>query len=299
MPEAIGSVDRGGVGADAAGTRDLARDRSVRRRRGAHLPVGGALLLAYVALAALGPWLAPYGENEQDLLGVLSPASAEHWLGTDQIGRDLLSRLIVGARFTLTAAVVSVALAASLGATLGLVAGYFGGRVDGALMTVADLLLTVPNLILAIAIASVIGAGMTGLVVATTVSFVAPLARLVRGRVLEVRQEDFVQAAVAVGMRDARIVARHVLPHATTTLVIETSLLAGQAVLIGSALGFLGLGVRPPTPEWGTMLSGGREFIEVAPHLVVAPGVAISLLVFAFNVFGDGLRDRLDPRHRA
>jgi ABC-type dipeptide/oligopeptide/nickel transport system permease subunit len=164
-------------------------------------------------------------------------------------------------------------------------------------MAVVDLLLTVPNLILAIAIASVIGAGMTGLVAATTASFIAPLARLVRGRVLEVRREDFVQAAVAVGMGDARIVARHVLPHATTTLVIETSLLAGQAVLIGSALGFLGLGVRPPAPEWGTMLSGGREFIEVAPHLVVAPGIAISLLVFAFNVFGDGLRDRLDPRH--
>jgi ABC-type dipeptide/oligopeptide/nickel transport system permease subunit len=274
------------------------RGRPSRRRRGLQLGVGGTILLGYVALATLGPSLAPYGENEQDLLGVLSPASAEHWLGTDQIGRDLLSRLIVGARFTLTAAVVSVALSASIGATIGLVAGYFGGRLDAAVMAVADLLLTVPNLILAIAIASVIGAGMGGLVAATTASFVAPLARLVRGRVLEVRREEFVQAAVAVGMRDARIVARHVLPHATTTLVIETSLLAGQAVLIGSALGFLGLGVRPPAPEWGTMLSGGREFIEVAPHLVVAPGVAISLLVLAFNVFGDGLRDRLDPRHR-
>ena len=299
MPEALPASGQPGRGEGPPAALGAERRRAAHRRRGLHLLVGGGLLLGYVALAALGPWLAPYGENEQDLLGVLEPASAAHWLGTDQIGRDLLSRLIVGARFTLTAALVSVALAASIGATLGLVAGYFGGRVDAALMTVADLLLTVPNLILAIAIASVIGAGMTGLIAATTVSFVAPLARLVRGRVLEVRQEDFVQAAVAVGMRDARIVARHVLPHATTTLVIETSLLAGQAVLIGSALGFLGLGVRPPAPEWGTMLSGGREFIEVAPHLVVAPGIAISLLVFAFNVFGDGLRDRLDPRRRA
>jgi ABC-type dipeptide/oligopeptide/nickel transport system permease subunit len=270
----------------------------VRRRRGLHLLVGGGLLLVYLTLAALGPWVVPYGENDQDLLGVLAPASGEHWLGTDQIGRDLLSRLVVGARFTLTAAVVSVTLAAALGATLGLVAGYVGGRVDAILMGFADLLLTVPNLILAIAIASVVGAGMTGLIAATTGGFVAPLARLIRGRVLEVRQEDFVQAAVAAGLRDTRILARHILPHATTTLVIETSLLAGQAVLLGAALGFLGLGVRPPAPEWGTMLSGGREFIEVAPHLVVAPGVAISLLVFAFNIFGDGLRDRLDPRHR-
>ncbi|HEX2500106.1 MAG TPA: ABC transporter permease [Methylomirabilota bacterium] len=267
------------------------------RRRGLHLPVGGSLLFLYVALAALGPWVAPYGENEQDLLGVLAPASQEHWLGTDQIGRDLLSRLVVGTRFTLTAAVVSVTLAALLGAMLGLAAGYFGGRVDTVLTGLADLLLTVPNLILAIAIASVIGAGMSGLIAATTAGFVAPLARLIRSRVLEVRQEDYVQAAVAVGVPDARILARHVLPHATTTLVIEVSLLAGQAVLLGSALGFLGLGVRPPAPEWGTMLSGGREFLEVAPHLVVAPGVAISLLVFAFNTFGDGLRDWLDPRH--
>jgi ABC-type dipeptide/oligopeptide/nickel transport system permease subunit len=260
---------------------------------------GGGLLLVYAALAAFGPWVIPYGENEQDLLGVLAPASSEHWLGTDQIGRDLLSRLVVGARFTLTAALVSVALAALAGAALGLLAGYFGGRVDTVITGLVDLLLTVPNLILAIAIASVVGAGMTGLIAATTGGFVAPLARLIRSRVLEVRQEDFVQAAVAAGVRDRRILARHVLPHATTTLVIETSLLAGQAVLIGSALGFLGLGVRPPAPEWGTMLSGGREFIEVAPHLVVAPGIAISLLVVAFNVFGDGLRDRLDPRHRA
>lgn len=296
MPDPPAATD-GAPG--AAGIREAGRDRAARPRRGVQLLVGGGVLLTYAALAALGPWLAPYGANEQDLLGVLSPASAEHWLGTDQIGRDLLSRLIVGARFTLTAAVVSVAVAAGIGAPLGLVAGYFGGRLDGALMAVADLLLTVPNLILAIAIASVIGAGMGGLVAAMTASFVAPLARLVRGRVLEVRREDFVQAARAVGMGDARIVARHVLPHTTTTLVIETSLLAGQAVLIGSALGFLGLGVRPPAPEWGTMLSGGREFIEVAPHLVVAPGVAISLLVFAFNVFGDGLRDRLDPRRRS
>lgn len=187
----------------------------VRRRRGLHLVVGGGLLLAYLTLAVLGPWVVPYGANDQDLLGVLAPASGEHWLGTDQIGRDLLSRLVVGARFTLTAAVVSVTLAAALGATLGLVAGYVGGRVDAVLMGFADLLLTVPNLILAIAIASVVGAGMTGLVAATTGGFVAPLARLIRGRVLEVRQEDFVQAAVAAGLRDTRILTRHVLPHAT------------------------------------------------------------------------------------
>lgn len=250
-------------------------------------------------VALFGELIAPYGGNDQDLFNVLSPPSSEHWLGTDLIGRDLLSRIILGTRFTLAMAVLSVAIAAVIGVLLGLISGYFGGRVDAAITGLVDLLLTVPNLILAIAVASVIGAGMAGIVVATTVSFVPPLARLIRGRVLEIREEDFVQAAISIGMSDARIILRHVLPNALTVIVIETSLLAGQAVLVGSALGFLGLGVQPPAPEWGTMLSGGREFLEVAPHLVVAPGIAISLLIFAFNMFGDGLRDRLDPNYRA
>ncbi len=273
-----------------------------RRRRvpaNVYLALGAVMLAAYVAVALFGAWIAPYDGNDQDLFNILSPPSAEHWLGTDPIGRDLLSRLILGTRFTLSMALVSVAIATVVGVILGLVAGYFGGRVDAAITGLVDLVLTVPNLILAIAIASVIGAGMTGIVVATTMSFVPPLARLIRGRVLEIREEDFVQAAIAIGMSDARIIVRHVLPNAVTVIVIETSLLAGQAVLVGSALGFLGLGVQPPAPEWGTMLSGGREFLDVAPHLVVAPGIAISLLIFAFNMFGDGLRDRLDPNYRA
>jgi len=273
--------------------------RRRRVRRNVYLLIGGGMLAAYLLIALFGEWIAPYGGNDQDLFNILSPPNAEHWLGTDQIGRDLLSRLILGTRFTLTVAIASVAIAAVLGVGLGLVAGYFGGRIDTAITGLVDLLLTIPNLILAIAIASVIGAGMAGLIIATTASFVPPLARLIRGRVLEIREEDFVQAAISIGMGDLRIILRHVLPNAVTVIVIETSLLAGQAVLVGSALGFLGLGVQPPAPEWGTMLSGGREFLEVSPHLVVAPGIAISLLVFAFNLFGDGLRDRLDPNYRA
>lgn len=267
-----------------------------RRRRNLPLLIGTVLLGFYVAVALFGPLLAPHDPNAQDLLGVLEAPSSAHLLGTDQIGRDMFARLIVGTRFTLSAALLAVAIAATLGVTLGLVAGYSGGRVDAALTGLIDLLLTIPGLILAIAIASVIGAGMTGLVVATTASFVPRLARLIRGRVLEIREEDFIQAAIASGTRSAKILRRHILPNALTVVIIETSLLAGQAVLVGAALGFLGLGVQPPAPEWGTMLGAGREFIEVAPHLVIVPGIAISLLVFAFNLFGDGLRDRLDPR---
>lgn len=265
------------------------------RRRNPALLGGGAMLALYVVIALLGPAIAPQDPNAQDLLAVLEPPSPAHWLGTDQIGRDMLSRLIVGTRFTLAAALASVAIAGAIGVTLGLVSGYAGGRIDAAITGLVDLLLTIPNLILAIAIASVIGAGMTGLVIATTASFVPPLARLVRGRVLEIRQEDFIAAAIAAGTPRARILRRHVLPNAFTVVVIELSLLAGQAVLVGAALGFLGLGVQPPAPEWGTMLGAAREFIEVAPHLLLVPGAAISGLVFAFNMFGDGLRDLLDP----
>ena len=265
------------------------------RRRNPALLGGGAMLALYVAIALLGPAIAPQDPNAQDLLAVLEPPSSIHLLGTDQIGRDMLSRLIVGTRFTLAAALASVAIAGVIGVTLGLVSGYAGGRVDAAITGLVDLLLTIPNLILAIAIASVIGAGMAGLVIATTASFVPPLARLIRGRVLEIRQEDFIAAAIAAGTPRARILRRHVLPNAFTVVVIELSLLAGQAVLVGAALGFLGLGVQPPAPEWGTMLGAAREFIEVAPHLLLVPGAAISGLVFAFNMFGDGLRDLLDP----
>ncbi len=266
------------------------------RQHNLPLWIGMALLGFYLVVAVMGPWLAPYDPNAQDLIMVLESPSRAHLMGTDQIGRDIFSRLIVGTRFTLSAALLAVAIAGMIGVTLGLLAGYIGGRVDAAITGLVDLLLTIPSLILAIAVASVIGAGMTGLVVATTASFVPRLARLIRGRVLEIREEDFIQAAIASGTRRARILRRHILPNALTIVIIETSLLSGQAVLVGAALGFLGLGVQPPAPEWGTMLGAGREFLEVAPHLVIAPGLAISLLVFAFNLFGDGLRDHLDPR---
>lgn len=279
-----------------AQARPIGAIHRVPRQINLPLWIGMALLGIYLLIAVFGPLLAPYDPNAQDLIGVLEAPSSAHLMGTDQIGRDILARLIVGTRFTLSAALLAVAIAGTIGVTLGMLAGYTGGRVDAAITGVIDLLLTIPSLILAIAVASVIGAGMTGLVVATTASFVPRLARLIRGRVLEIREEDFIQAAIASGTRRARILRLHILPNALTIVIIETSLLCGQAVLVGAALGFLGLGVQPPAPEWGTMLGAGREFIEVAPHLVVAPGVAISLLVFAFNLFGDGLRDHLDPR---
>jgi ABC-type dipeptide/oligopeptide/nickel transport system permease subunit len=260
------------------------------------LLIGGGLLAVFVVLAIIGPLIAPYDPNAQDLMAALDPPSASHWLGADQIGRDILSRLIVGTRYTLSITVVSVAAAAVIGVALGSIGAFFGGYTDRILTGFVDLLLTIPNLVLAIALAAVVGATPEGLTVAITASFVPSLAILVRSRVLELREEDFVSAAVTVGTPPFRVLLRHILPNTISIITIETSLLAGQAVLVGSALGFLGLGVQPPASEWGAMLGESREALEVAPHLVIAPGIAISLLVFAFNTLGDGLRDRFDPK---
>jgi ABC-type dipeptide/oligopeptide/nickel transport system permease subunit len=253
------------------------------------------LLAGFCLVAVFGPEIAPYDPTAQDLLAMLDRPTAQHWLGTDELGRDLLSRVMVGTRITLTIAVASVLCAALVGTYMGLLAGYFGGALDRIITLCTDLLMTIPSLVLAIAVVAAIGASATGLVIAITVSFIPPLARLVRARVLELREIDYVQAARAVGMKQTRILLRHVLPNAFSVIVIQLTLMAGQAVLIGTALGFLGLGVQPPAPEWGSMLGSSRQFLDVAPHVAVVPGLAVSLLVLAFNLFGDGLRDRLDP----
>ena len=272
--------------------------RRAGRRVNLFLWLGLLLLAGFAVLALLGESIAPYDPNAQDLFAMLEPPTAAHLLGADNVGRDILSRIIVGTRYTLSIALASVFFAGIGGIALGSIAGYFGGLTDRVVIGVIDLLLTVPNIVLAIAIAAAAGSSATGLTIAITVSFIPPLARLVRGRVIELVEEDFVAAAITVGMGHTRILLRHILPNAATVIIIELSLNAGQAVLIGSALGFLGLGVQPPAPEWGTMLGASREYLTVAPHLVIAPGIAISLLVLAFNALGDGLRDVFDPASR-
>ena len=268
----------------------IAARRALSRNR--FLVIGAALLLGF---AVFGEVLAPYDPDAQDLLALLEAPSLAHWCGTDEVGRDILSRLITGTRITMMIALLPVALAGMIGVSLGAVAGYLGGSVDRAISALIELLMTIPGLVLAIAIVAVVGANAAGLVAAITVSSTPPLARLIQARVRELRQEDYVSAAIVLGFRLPRILFLHVLPNAASVIVIQLSLLAGQAVLIGSALGFLGLGVQPPAPEWGSMLGASRQYIEIAPHVVIAPGLAIALLVFAFNMLGDGLRDRFDP----
>lgn len=267
-----------------------------RTRRKRRLLIAGAALLAlFVALALFGPAIAPYNPDAQDLLVLLDPPSAAHWFGTDEVGRDLVSRIIVGTRITMTIALASVFIAGAVGVAVGLIAGVAGGGLDHLIMGAMDLLMTIPSIVLAIAIVAAVGANPYGLIAAITVGFIPSLARLVRARVLELRELDYVEAARAIGMRPRRIVLRHILPNAVSVIVIELSLMAGQAVLVAAALGFLGLGVQPPAPEWGAMLGASRQYLDVAPHVAIAPGLAVTLLVLGFNLFGDGLRDWLDP----
>lgn len=295
MPATI-PPSRGAVSAPdrVTGGRRLLR----RARRHVTLLLGAAILVGFLALAFLGPVVAPYGPNEQDLMATLQAPSAAHPFGTDHIGRDVLSRVLVGTRYSLLICLASVLAGALVGVPLGIVSGYRGGRVDTVLSGAIDILLTIPAIVLAIAIVSVVGPGMFGLIVAISVSYAPRIARLTRGVVLEVRQEDFVASSRALGASTPRVLARHVLPNVSAPLTVELTLLAGQAVLVAAALGFIGLGVQPPLPEWGSMLSRGKDFLAIAPHIVTAPGVAIALLVLGFNFFGDGLRDAWDPKLR-
>ena len=259
---------------------------------------GGAILILFLLLALLGHVVAPHGADDQNLIDALANPSRAHTFGTDPLGRDVLSRVILGTRLTMSAALIATGAALVVGVFLGVVAGYPDNRASAGVGALIDLMLTIPSLVLAVALASILGAGLFGLVVALSLTFVPPMARLVRGRVLEIGAEDYVQAARALGGAPRRIMFRHVLPNAVSVILVEASLSAGQAVLVAAALGFLGLGVQPPAPEWGTMLGAGREYMDSAPHLVLGPGLAISLLILGFNLFGDGLRDRFD-RERA
>ena len=265
-------------------------------RQNVYLAAGAFILFLFVFAAVFGEQIAPYDANRQNLLESLEGPSSAHWLGTDPLGRDLLSRVLTGTRHTLSVALASVAISCFFGVLLGLVSGFVAGPIAMVIDAVVDVALTIPNMILAISIAAVMGAGLTGLILAISISFTPPISRIVRGRVMEIREEDYIAAARTIGTRRWRILLRHVLPNAATVIVIEASLQAGQAVLTATALGFLGLGVQPPTPEWGTLLGYGREYLHAAPFMVIAPGLAISFLVLGFNLLGDGLRDWLDPQ---
>jgi ABC-type dipeptide/oligopeptide/nickel transport system permease subunit len=257
---------------------------------------GAVIVLLLIVMAITAPWLAPSDPAEQSLLNRRQPPNATYLLGTDEFGRDILSRLLYGARYTLLISVSSVAIGLVIGGSLGFIAGYVGGLTSGIIMRLMDLLLAFPYLLLAIMIVSALGPGVRNTIVAIGIWTVPAFARVARGAVSSVRERDFVQAAKALGTKQPRILWRHVLPNALATLLVYASLYLAYAILMESALSFLGLGVQPPTPSWAVMISSGRNYITNAPHIATIPGIAIAVAVLGFNLLGDALRDALDPR---
>ncbi|HLN14207.1 MAG TPA: ABC transporter permease [bacterium] len=270
--------------------------RRLRRHRGA--VVGMVIVGLYAAVALLANVLAPYDPTDGDVLARLQPPSAQHLLGTDELGRDILSRLVVGARTSLVIQVTAAALAMVVGVVWGLGAGYFGGWVDEISMRAIDVLLAFPSILLAIAIVAIVGTGLENIIVAVGIASVPQFARLVRGVVLDLRHAEFVEAARAIGEPDASIMFRYIMPGTLAPVIVLTSLRMATVLLAAAGLNFLGLGVQPPTPEWGAMLSNARDYMFAAPFVTTFPGLAITLVVIGFNLLGDGLRDALDPRMR-
>ncbi len=269
-----------------------------RLLRGHLAKVGLAVIAALVVAAALAPWLAPYDPTEQALDRMLQSPGRPYLLGTDDLGRDILSRLLYGARVSLLVGVLSVGISLVVGVSLGLVAGYRGGWVDEVTMRVMDGLLAFPALVLALAITAALGPSLRNAMIAIGVVGIPGFARLVRGQVLSLRAQEYVEAARAAGLGDGRIILRHILPGTLAPIIVHASLRVAFAVLAEAGLSFLGLGTQPPTPSWGAMLNVGREYLEMAPWLSVAPGAAIFVTTLSFNFLGDGLRDALDPRLR-
>jgi peptide/nickel transport system permease protein len=257
----------------------------------------GLIVILLVLVCALGAnVIAPYSPSQIQPVGILAPPSPQYLLGTDAIGRDVLSRIIYGARVSIAAGAVSVGLALIVGVLIGLLAGYYGNWVDDVTMRMVDALYSFPALLLALAITAVLGPGLTNVMLAIGIVFTPAFARLVRGQALSVREREFVMAARVTGARPWRIMTAHIWPNVTAAIVVQASLLAASAIVIEAGLSFLGLGVQPPTPSWGAMLKEGYQYMEQAPWLAFAPGAAMFVTVLALNLFGDGLRHALDPR---
>lgn len=273
------------------------KSRAWHQLKRSRLAVPGALVVCvFIIVAILAPVLAPYDPNKNDLSKTLLTPCAEHLFGTDELGRDILSRIIYGARLSLLEGLFSVLLAMAIGVPLGLVSGYLGGKTDTVIMRLVDILLAFPGVLLAVVIISILGPSLVNAMIAVGVYTVPMFARLARGSTLAVKEEPYIEACRAVGMGHYRILWKHVFPNISAHLFVLATLRVAIAILTAASLSFLGLGAQPPSPEWGAMLSNGRNYLLIAPHLVVFPGLAIILLVLGLNLFQDGLRLVFDPK---
>jgi ABC-type dipeptide/oligopeptide/nickel transport system permease subunit len=274
------------------------RRRWAKLRRNKAALFGGVLILIYLITALLAPILFPGSPSAPNLMKSLERPSLEHPLGTDELGRSILGRIIYGSRVSLLIAIGVVCVGLLVGVPLGLISGYYGGKVDFGIQRVTDTMLAFPGFLLALSLVAVLGVGLKNTIISVGISMVPIYIRLVRGCTLLVKEQTYVEAARAMGTRDVTILIRHILPNIMAPITIQTSLGMGTAILFAAGLGFLGVGVQPPTPEWGTMLSSGRAYLFNAPHVATFPGIAIFFAVLGFNLSGDGLRDILDPRFK-
>lgn len=268
----------------------------VRLRRNRLAVFGLVIMLLLVVVAVFAPWIAPYDYAAQNLSDAFEPPCAKYWLGTDDFGRDILSRLIYGARISLQVGLFAVWLSMCVGGVLGAIAGYYGGKVDDIIMRFMDILLSIPQILLAVTIAAALGPGLLNLTIAVGIANIPSFARVVRGAVLSIVGQEFIEAAHCMGATDAWIIARHILPNCSAPIIVQATLRVAGAILAAAALSFLGLGIQPPTPEWGGMLSAARGYVRDYAYMTISPGLAIMITILALNFLGDGLRDAMDPK---
>lgn len=267
-----------------------------RLKRNKLAPFGAISILLLVVISVVGPFLAPHDFIEQNLARVKSPPCNEFPLGTDEFGRCILSRILFGARISLMIGVISIGIALVIGVLLGLIAGYYGNIMDHLIMRAMDVLLSFPYFILAIAVIIVLGPGLFNIMLTIGIYNIPTFVRIIRGVVLSQKQKEYVEAAKAFGENDFSVIFRYLLPNCISSIIVYATLRIGSAILVASILGFLGLGIMPPTPEWGAMINGGKAYLRTSPHIILFPGLAIMITVLSFNLLGDGLRDALDPR---
>ncbi|GAU78931.1 nickel transporter permease [Fusibacter sp. 3D3] len=268
-----------------------------RRLRKNKMAVGGLVIIILLFLTAIfADWIAPYSYESQDLLNMFQTPSFEHWFGTDEFGRDIFSRIVYGSRISLEVGFIAVGISLIIGGSIGAIAGYYGGRLENLLMRCMDVLLAIPEILLAIAIVAALGPSIANLMIAVGISSIPGYARLVRASVMSIREQEFIEAARAAGSSDFRIIVKHILPNCMAPIIVQATIGVAIAILTAAGLSFIGLGIQPPTPEWGSMLSGGRSYIRDYPHMTLFPGIAMMVTILALNLLGDGLRDALDPK---
>lgn len=267
-----------------------------RYRRSWQAMLGLIMLLILVFAAIFAPLISQYNPNKQDYFNLLSKPSAQHWFGTDELGRDIFARIVYGARISLSVGLIAVSISLVLGTALGAVAGFYGGVTDSIIMRFVDVLMAIPAILLNISIVAALGTGLQNVMIAIGISSIPAYCRIVRASILSLRDQEFVEASRAAGANNFTIIMQHILPNCLAPLIVQATLRIGTAILSCASMSFIGLGIVPPTPEWGAMLSTGRDFLRDAPHLTAFPGGAIMFAVFSMNLIGDGLRDALDPK---